>query len=472
LYYTAFNIQNSFELAILNHAATVLNIDLYDLEIRELFENNIRSKNFHLPEYLKYLSKKDQASKINRILDSFDEEKKQEILKRFSVNNENNQGTPKDSRDISELVIDMKNYFTLLESFFNFAFNSLDSDSKKLFEREIFNLGLKFFKEKEFQKSRFCFNQLKLDKSRLPHYFMMLSLLEYYGGNLNEAIEQLKLCFESDHKNRFVNVNLGICYLKAENKFKSYEHLIRGAWFIKEHGGFYLLSDYKKLAAMHYQDGNKNEALKYLKIIRKENKDINSLKRLGGIYFADNQYKQAIEPLKEALILESESGDTQQKLTNIHDFFFDLGNHAYIENQFKTAIEQLETALLAQKTPGTIKLLVKILKRIKQNTKAYELEKEYYALVQSADDERREKERLGLINQGKAELKMKNYDKSITLFEKALLYKMDLNVIMFLAHIYKSLNRKRALNDLLVKWKPLWDKEQSKMKSEKKVRFL
>ncbi|MDH5560088.1 MAG: hypothetical protein OEY59_04450, partial [Deltaproteobacteria bacterium] len=52
LYYTAFNIQNSFELAILNHAATVLNIDLYDLEIRELFENNIRSKNFHLPEYL------------------------------------------------------------------------------------------------------------------------------------------------------------------------------------------------------------------------------------------------------------------------------------------------------------------------------------------------------------------------------------------------------------------------------------
>ena len=78
-------------------------------------------------------------------------------------------------------------------------------------------------------------------------------------------------------------------------------------------------------------------------------------------------------------------------------------------------------------------------------------------------EEEIELERLENIKMGKIYLKRKKYHRAIESFESAFRMKMDKDVFMFLAHIYKMLKSPRELEDLLFRWNQMVEHEE-KMK--------
>jgi Tfp pilus assembly protein PilF len=91
--------------------------------------------------------------------------------------------------------------------------------------------------------------------------------------------------------------------------------------------------------------------------------------------------------------------------------------------------------------------------------KAEALYNEYNSTVQERDEEESENTRLAYIQQGKELLLKKEYQPATELFEKAFALKVDKDVFVFLAHIYKIQKRTKDLQDLMIRWKEMINKE-------------
>jgi lipopolysaccharide biosynthesis regulator YciM len=71
------------------------------------------------------------------------------------------------------------------------------------------------------------------------------------------------------------------------------------------------------------------------------------------------------------------------------------------------------------------------------------------------------------VTKGKAYLKKKDFINAIESFENAFSLRMDKDVFVYLAHIYKGLKRTNALNHLLQRWQQVSERQEKEKILEK-----
>ncbi len=439
LYRQAFRINRNFEIALYNLAASMGRIPKFNNDVKLLVEQFANIRHYILPNYKVDVNYIDSI--INRLNEP--EESEEEGL------------SPQKPKKPS--YIEICNY--IRKNIKETGKNLSTAKDRAVFEGHIYNLGLFALSKKDSKLALKCFFELKNRKSKIKYLDMVIPLSMYLESPSKKVIQHMMLLLAKDKTNRYLNVNLGLIFRKEGKHILSYKYLATTALLLEKSGGVYCRMDLVRLADQEMELGNLKKAFHLYQLVNSEIEDTKIKSNIGQILLYQSRYSEALPIFKEILEIDKSNTVANQKLQEIHDYFLEKGDELYGINKFAVSIPYFEQALAAIRLPETIKKTANVYKQLMDNAKADELFIEYNKIIRKSHKEKNEDLRLSYIEHGKKLMLDKQFDKAITLFEKAFGMKVDKDVFVFLAHIYKSLKRTNDLKNLMNRWKEMIKKE-------------
>ena len=190
--------------------------------------------------------------------------------------------------------------------------------------------------------------------------------------------------------------------------------------------------------------------------------------RIGDINLKIHDYEAAHPAYKKYLEFYPDSKEAEDQLKKIYNFYINKAHRLRTEMKMKPAVENYQKALKIKRDPAIIEKAALIYKHMKKPEKEKELLNELAQIKEEEQKQVQEKRRNELIELSKEYWKKRNFQKTIELLESAFRLKVDKEVFMQLASIYKKLKKNVELNDLVIRWNRMVEHEE-KMKKFKKM---
>lgn len=322
-------------------------------------------------------------------------------------------------------------------------------------EKHLFNLGRYALAGNDAKFALKCLLRLKKRKSRLEYLDMLITLAMDLDSPSDKLTQHMMVLLSKDPINRYLNANLGIMFRKRGKRILSYKYLATAALLLEKTNGIFCRNDLIRLADDEMDLGNLKKALKIYKLVDSEINHPHVKKNIGQILIYKNRFAEALPLFKSLLEMDREDIEVRSKIREIHDYFLQKGEELCEANKHTSAVSFMEQALSAARLPETLKKTADLYKYLMNEAKAEQLFAEYRSIIQQSEDSNAEERRQILIEQGKDLLLKKDFEAAIDRFEKAFPMKIDKDVFVFLAHIYKILKRTRDLEDLMTRWKEM-----------------
>jgi tetratricopeptide (TPR) repeat protein len=483
LYKRAFKTNKKDDTAFLNLAASIAKIPIYDQNVKKLIAKHINLKNFIIPKsdyprnqellghLAEALNKKHYFKKVEKMQEMILEKELKNTTAAIADSDQMMKdirkklvGTDKIDESCSDVII-------LLKESLDHDWNRLSIEEKDEFLWSVLNLGLYVLNEREslidkendngsdpsiknLKMALDVFVKLKAEQHSFRYLDMVISITHFLLNDEedNDEINTFKDILSRDPDDRYFNINLGIYYHRTGNKLMSYVYLIKGASILEKLEGACYLSDIIELADEKYSQGKLSEALKLYRVASLETNNIEILIGIGKTLVTLNKFYEAIQPLKDALRLNPKSEDVQNELLKLQDHFCFLGDEFYQAGTFVVASENYQHALEIDHTPHIMLKAMQAYKMQGNIVKEHEIRDEFNTIKMGQKEQEVENNRILLIQQGKKQLKLKNLNQAITLFENAFKIKTDRDTFMYLVYLYKKLNQKQALNRVVQRW--------------------
>lgn len=330
-----------------------------------------------------------------------------------------------------------------------------------------FNKGLYSLQVRDGFKANEIFSKLKKQGHKLEYLEMCLALCREIKGETDEAIDEMIRLLGPHPFNRYLNVNLGLMYRKLGNRLLSVKYLLVGASLLEKSDGLYRLSDLRRIAEEHLEAGRYKKSLKLYEIIATEVDTAEPWMAMGEILLQMERLDEAADALKKALTIDPEEEMAEHKLRQIHDIYFDRADSFYRDRKYKPSAGLLEKAMRIMKTHETLRQAAAVYKLLKDHNRYDELIEEVEELKQIEKEKEQEELRQSYILKGRAFLSRKQFNQAVENFELAFRMKLDKDVFMFLATIYKKLNRQSEMSSLLSRWNKLVEHEERMQKFAK-----
>ncbi len=406
----ALKLNNSFLKAFYNLAASMGNVDKYDEEVSQALTQFEKAHSFFLPEYLN-----DRIIKENL---SFED-------------------------TCAELKIAIKENWR----------NRSITEGKLILQNDIFNLGLYALSQKRRDMALENFKKLKKQNSQVPYLDMLIALANALDrSKIKSSIKDFIALLKETPKDRYLNGNLGLLYRKDGNKLLSCKFLLICSVLLEKSEGFFNIAALTRFADNVYESGKFKKALMLYKKISLEIDDIKIWERIGELHFELNESTESLKAYREVQRLEPESIIAKQKLAAIYSLYLDMASKLKQEKKYQQAIVIMERALTIQRPPDLLEDTANTYRLLRDHKRAEELMDEYQETVSKIEENILEAERKQYIIKGQEYMKKKEFALAIENMEKASRIKLDKDIFMLLAHIYKKLKRTRALQDLLSRW--------------------
>jgi len=153
----------------------------------------------------------------------------------------------------------------------------------------------------------------------------------------------------------------------------------------------------------------------------------------------------------------------------IHDFYSAKGETLNYELKYKPALKNYLKALEVFRLQETIQLTISVCRQLKRKDLEKELTEELEKIKEEEKAKAKEAERIELIESAQNAIKQKNYIKAIEHYEKAFRMKLDKEIFLQLAGLYKGLKKMTEMEDLLQRWNKMVEYEE-KMKKYQKLK--
>lgn len=465
LYKLALKAKKNYELAFYNLAACTARVDKYDSAVKSSLSIFDDLSDYVLPDFI---GGGDLIELMGAELDRQKGEKIDTRLQELRIEKEGkeNAGQKIEAEDLQleiEKLKDQPRHAT--EEDFLTEFNRLIQEAGDHAKDHYYNLAL----------YAISINRLEIAEDALSHISrsdfdaveLMGNILKAKRGQIDAAIDgMIKLLGENEY-NRYCNVNIGLMYKKGGKRFLAVKYLIKTAQLLEKSGGIYSMKELVKLAHSNYDQENYVKALNFYKIASTEIPDVLLWERMGNIYQQNKKYDDAIACFKRMVELEPGSEVAKIKIREMHDYYFQKAEKLVLENKFKPAADYIHKALGVARFIETLQMATKIYTQLKQPDKAEEYKNEYLKLVEQEKMIAHEKERLELLQTAKAYMAKKNYLKAIESYESALRMKVDKQVFLQLAAIYKGLKKHGDLQDLVRRYEKMVEHEEKLKRFEK-----
>ncbi|OGG93876.1 MAG: hypothetical protein A2527_02020 [Candidatus Lambdaproteobacteria bacterium RIFOXYD2_FULL_50_16] len=282
-----------------------------------------------------------------------------------------------------------------------------------------------------------------------------------------EPLNQMTDLLREDPSDRYLNINMGVMLNIEGNRLMAYKHFLAGGVLLEKSEGIYRRKDIFRKAVEYYETDQLKKALKLLKTLCEEEKNSQALWYIGRIYLKRNKWDEAVDAFKKIQEINPTSEMAKQELATAHDHFYQSGEEYFNEGKYKAAVGQFEKALNVNRAPDTIKRTAAVYRVLRNKVKAAELQAEYDKILESEKKGEMEKIRHEYIAQGQAFLKKKVYHKAIHNYELAFRMKVDKDIFMILAYLYKSLGQKDNLQHLVLRWNKMVEFEEKEKEFQK-----
>lgn len=475
LYRHSLRNNKNYEPAFYNLAASMGKVEKYDMDVKRSLEVFKNINDYILPHYeenpdfidrcIKELTEKKELDKIERI------DKLKEKISQMEANQEF-QNTKLLAHDLQKLErvsctpTTKEFYDYYLQTIANNDNNEPDSDSENRHSK-LYNIGLYGVAQKDSDMALKCFQKLKDENIKFKYLEMLIAIASAISGKPKQAIKTFVENLGNEQYNRFFNINLGLMYSKIGNRLLATKYLIIGAELLEKSDGLYHLSDLIEIANQRLAEGHFKAALKLYKVAVSEIDNIDIWLRIGEIYINLKQYDDAVKAYREIQRIDPESIRAQQQLEELHNVFRlkaeDFFNHA----KYQAAVNMYEKALKILRLPETIKQTASVYKVLKNPEKTEALTKEYEEYLKKEKEKEDEQKRLDIIKKGKIFLKSKKHKMAIEQLEIAFRMKLDKNVFVLLASLYKAMKRKADMENLLQRWNKMVEYQEKLKKFEK-----
>ena len=471
LYRHALKINKNFATAFYNLAASMGRVEKFDNEIRESLHVFQKISNYIFPEYVgnpnivneikaqliennKQL-RADQMAEMEQVID--EKEAAGEIHEadklRFQF-----QRLQKKGEDPTH-----DQYCEYFKSLIHDLEQTQTEDDNEAYLDTIYNFGIYALTQKDADTALESFKKLQVNTNRYKYLNMFIAIAKTYHNNVKEALDIFIEGLGSEQNNRFFNVNLGLMYRKAGNRLLATKYLAIGAALLEKSDGLYHLSDLVRIADENLESGNLKKALKLYKIVVEETQDPNIWSSIGEIYINQEKYEDAIASYRKILEIDPKSKHADLQLTEIHNIYKIKAESFFRESKFKASATFYERALKVVRDIDTIKDTIAVYRLLKDHQKVEELTNELEELHIKAKEFENEKRRLEHIRTGKLSLKRKDYKLAVESFENAFRMKLDKDVFVYLATIYKAMGRNQEMQHLLERWNKMVEHDE-KMK--------
>ena len=283
-------------------------------------------------------------------------------------------------------------------------------------------------------------------------------------GQPEKAVDLFNRLLADEPNNRFLNANLGILYRRQGNVLLSTKYLAIAAALLERSDGLYRLSDLIEIADQSYEQGNKEKAQMLYQLVCEEVDKVEPLMKLGEIYLAKDMLEEATGVFNKIKDKDPTNKMVAERLKEIHDSYFEKAESFFRDNKYKAAAGVFERALSVMRLPETIRKTASVYQVMRKPLRYEALMAEYEEMKAIEQAVLEEKERQSNIVLGKAYLKKKHWSKAIEHFENAFRMKLDKDVFVYLATIYKQLRKNDEMRDLLNRWNRMVEHEDKKRK--------
>ncbi|MCP4296299.1 MAG: hypothetical protein GY786_11880 [Proteobacteria bacterium] len=467
LYRLSLRANREYNQAFYNFAASLGRVDKYDLEIQTVVEKYLYSEHFFLPgtlpepgtideleDSLTYQNKMQQVEEVQKLIkEEYDLEQKGDFTAADKVETKIIERQKRSNKpSYQQMCKILMSQAKKAEK--DFASSESELENVK-WQYQIYNLGLLALKNDDILLAKKSFRELKDEQSKLPYVKMLNALVDELNGKRDEAIADLSELLKENSKDRFVNINLGLLFHRADNRLLTYKYLLLGGFLLERSEGLFSLDEIFLLAEESLRQGALNRSLGLFQLIVEESDNVAAWGRIGDIYWQMLEKDEAIRAYKKILTIDPDSKLGYDKLRVIHDAFCQKAMDFTENRMYNPAVREYDKALNVLRVTETLKLASEAYRVIQKRAISLNLQMEYQEAVVKENRERQEIIRLQLITKGKEHMKLKKIQSAISHLEKAFDMKADKEVLTILVHVYKSLKRREALNHLLKRWQKM-----------------
>ncbi|NQU65561.1 MAG: hypothetical protein HQ517_14925, partial [SAR324 cluster bacterium] len=478
LYRKSLRIKKSYVQAFYNLAASMGQVDKYDFDIKASIDKYITSEDFILPEYqinqniieeisadLHLKKEKEKEHRIQKLL--AEKDKKEAENNTFAVKK-----LLKTLERLAKVSVEptYEEISAALQKRVNKSrFNQSTPEEIAEYQGNYFNLGLYAFIENDPENALVCFLDLQAQKGAIEHVNMMVALVTYIKTDAKAAIALMFDLLSKDRYNRYLNINLGLLYKKAGNRLMATKYLAIGASLLEKSEGLYRIPDMIRVADKKYEEGKLSPALKLYHIVASETDNPQCWLKIGKIYQETEKPSEAVKAFMQILEFDKDSEEANAKLLELHDMYCQKAEDVFQNRKFSQAAAFYERALSAMRLPKTIERTVAVYKQLSNSDRADELIDELDSIHEQEKEVEQEKLRQEYIANGQKYIKRKAFEMAINSYEKAFRMKVDKEVMMSLAYIYKGMKRHQDVSSLMHRWAKMnrYEEEIQRKRKEK-----
>jgi tetratricopeptide (TPR) repeat protein len=292
---------------------------------------------------------------------------------------------------------------------------------------------------------------------------MLKALVQARQEKLKEAIDDFIKLLGKDRYNRYLNINLGLIYSKAGNKLLAAKYFVIGASSLEKSDGLYKISEVFNMAVEYFDNNSYRKSMTLFKIVVSEQDHIEAWQYIGDICFKMNNITGAIKAYRKIVSINPQSDIGDEKLKAVHDFYYEKGLVNIEEQKSRIAAEYFKKALNVVEIADTFEKAIKLYIKIKDHEEVQELQKRYDQIKQKDKDILHKELKI----RAQKYLKIKKFEKATECYEKAFEMKIDKDVFMYLAYIYKTMKKKEKLAGLMKRWEKMLDDEEKRKQRER-----
>ncbi|MGK0288895.1 MAG: tetratricopeptide (TPR) repeat protein [bacterium] len=465
LYKHALQVNKKYKFSLYNLAASMAKVDRFDDQAISAVQKFDNITDFVLPEYF------GNPQLVDEYKEEIKERKKissTERIQGLQLEKEADSLTVDEIEKINLEIEDLKKPNPAVHSEDILEhFDQLAEEQKEHAFEHLYNKGLYSLSIHNFQVATAIFGKLKQQSASFNYIDLGLVIAKAQEGDYDKAMDMLNKLLGKNRYNRYYNINMGLLYRKKSAPLLAFKYLILTDWLLEKSNGIYNISELEALADKKFEEGRYKDALQFYKVIASEAKTGTVWEKIGDIHLVQNHHEDALVPFQKALQISPKNATAKQKLLQIHKFFTEKGDALQQELKMKPAVENYEKGLRIFRDPETIKKAASIYHQMKNYEKEQSLMEEWHALQEEALKRKKEHERLDYLAKGKQFLKTRNYRSAIEHLESALRMKVDKDVFLTLAQIYKGLKKTADLQDLVGRWNKMVEHEEKMKKYEK-----
>jgi tetratricopeptide (TPR) repeat protein len=476
LYRHALKINRNYSLAFYNLAASMGKVEKYDGDIKKSFKVFAGLKGYVHPEYAEDPDFGDRIEKTLQDTSNSNFELQVHDLEQ-QINNKESSG---DYQEAKVLGIELeklrrKENQTSKEDYNNLYSELLGSktseemteDEKDNQLRNMYNLGIYLLNLKKTDMALKVFHEVRDSGKEFKYLDMLIAITMATAGHTKDAIKFFVDELGEEQYNRFFNINLGFMYKNIGNRLLATKYLAIGAELLEKSDGLYNLSDLLEIADQSATDGNYKKALKLYNVAISEIQNVDIWAKIGEVYVNLKKYDEATKAYREILQIDPASQFANQRLKELHDIFCARAESFFHQSKFQASVSMYEKALRILRPAETIKQTASVYKVMNNAGRVDALNREYEEILKKEREIETEKERKEHIKLGRLHIKRKNYKQGIEILEMAFRMKLDKDVFVLLASVYKSLKRKVEMQDLLTRWNKMVEYEDKMKKFAK-----